>query len=240
MPDLRSDYELQTELLETIPPWAHERFRLAAMEAGSYLEEHRGVVLGNPLLTIWQKHNSERRRRWVDVSNRLSNDEANRRRFLRYSLRTREMQVVHARASILYSYAVPNMDAIAAIEKHAPILEIGAGRGYWARLLRDHGVPILAYDQIADEPSLMSIQWTEVLVGRGKQIAPHYPDHTLMLCWPPPDFHRSHMASDSLIAHHAKGGGKDMSYSLLSAYAGRSRAPCNFSILRTTSKAPRL
>eukprot|EP00897_Mesotaenium_endlicherianum_P009382 jgi/Mesen1/8472/ME000478S07970 len=48
----------------------------------------------------------------------------------------------------IYSWAVPTGEAIDAIVKSAPggVLEIGAGTGYWAHLLRQRGVQVAAYD----------------------------------------------------------------------------------------------
>lgn len=89
-----------------------------------------------------------------------------------------------------YAWAVPTQDALDVLAAHRPILEIGAGTGYWAYLLREHyGVDILAYDK---HPPLT--KWTGVLKGRPVK-ARKYPNRTLFLCWPP----YSHpMATESL------------------------------------------
>lgn len=47
----------------------------------------------------------------------------------------------------LYSYAVPTRGAIAALAKYKPLVEMGAGLGFWASLLRNCGVDIVAYDK---------------------------------------------------------------------------------------------
>ena len=80
-----------------------------------------------------------------------------------------------------YGLAIPTAEALSVLADSAPILEIGAGKGYWAYLLRSHGVPVVCYD--ADPPS---DPWTEVLLGT-HEMASKYPDHTLFLCWPPYD-----------------------------------------------------
>lgn len=47
----------------------------------------------------------------------------------------------------LMAYAVPSNEAIALISSlELPILECGAGTGYWASLLRAQGVTVAAYD----------------------------------------------------------------------------------------------
>lgn len=45
-----------------------------------------------------------------------------------------------------YSWAIPNAAALRALAAAAPLIEIGAGNGYWAYLLRQLGVDILAFD----------------------------------------------------------------------------------------------
>jgi SAM-dependent methyltransferase len=87
-----------------------------------------------------------------------------------------------------YAWGIPTQHALETIAKYAPILELGAGSGYWAYLLRKKGVDILAYDR--SPPSLRpkrawhGKQWTGVVYGRARKAAKH-PDRTLLLCWPP-------------------------------------------------------
>ena len=79
-----------------------------------------------------------------------------------------------------FAWAVPTEDAIAAIARHAAaVVEIGAGAGYWAWLLRQAGVEVAAFD-IAPP----AFTWTEVRVG-GEAVARDYPGKALFLCWPP-------------------------------------------------------
>src|SRR5690606_9223710 len=91
-----------------------------------------------------------------------------------------------------YAWAVPDDAALRIMAKHAPIVEIGAGTGYWAALLRARGVDIVAYDK--DPPDggeghpfhAARRAWTDVAVG-GPEKAAEHPDRTLFLCWPPYD-----------------------------------------------------
>src|SRR5579883_1374914 len=46
-----------------------------------------------------------------------------------------------------YAHAIPTNTALTAIADFAPIIEIGAGTGYWAFLLRRRGVDIICYDR---------------------------------------------------------------------------------------------
>jgi methylase of polypeptide subunit release factors len=46
-----------------------------------------------------------------------------------------------------YSWAIPDTKALGSIVSLGkPIIEMGCGTGYWARLLHDKGADIIAYD----------------------------------------------------------------------------------------------
>lgn len=78
-----------------------------------------------------------------------------------------------------YAWAVPNTEAIKTIAKYSPIIEIAAGSGYWASLVKQVGADIDAYDKSPWEKT-----WTDVLEGT-ESVANAYPNRTLFLCWPP-------------------------------------------------------
>lgn len=89
-----------------------------------------------------------------------------------------------------YSWAIPNAEALEAIAAVGPIIEIGAGVGYWAHLLRSlYKVNILAYDKYPvgkkhNHYHNGAEAWTGVLPGRPVKAKKHA-DRALMLCWPP-------------------------------------------------------
>jgi hypothetical protein len=88
----------------------------------------------------------------------------------------------------LCSFAVPNDEAIFAIaELKMPVVEIGAGTGYWAWMLRQAGVEVEAFDKVPDPDMnewMDGDSWTEV--KRGTSIVlKDFAQHALMLCWPP-------------------------------------------------------
>jgi hypothetical protein len=91
-----------------------------------------------------------------------------------------------------YGWAIPNDEAILEIAKYPPIVEIGAGTGYWAWLLRQLGVDVLAFDKYPPDKSAAHDSgfhsgagtWTEVLTGDESVLDSMY-DQTLFLCWPP-------------------------------------------------------
>lgn len=86
----------------------------------------------------------------------------------------------------------PNDAAIDMLTARSPLVEIGAGTGYWARSLRERGAEITAYDlnpPAPDSEVLNSFHgrlpaFTEV--KRGGPKAASGSKHSLFLCYPPP------------------------------------------------------
>lgn len=80
--------------------------------------------------------------------------------------------------------------AHAAREFLGPLVEIGAGTGYWASKLRAAGVDVIAFDQAppdGDAPNRYhapSPTWTAVLAGDQTVLAAHS-NRALFVCWPP-------------------------------------------------------
>ena len=82
-----------------------------------------------------------------------------------------------------YSWAVPNEEAIEVLRELSPLIEIGAGTGYWAWLARQAGVKIEAFDRSAPGAAPL---WGEVKEG-GTERLNASEGHNLFLCWPPLD-----------------------------------------------------
>jgi len=79
-----------------------------------------------------------------------------------------------------YAWAVPTRTAVAAIAAHTSrVVEVGCGSGYWAWLLEQAGVDVLAIDTTPPP-----VAWHAVRLGTELEVAKH-PDRTLFLCWPP-------------------------------------------------------
>lgn len=112
-----------------------------------------------------------------------------------------------------YAFATPSEKAITKLRSLSPIVEIGAGTGYWAHVIqRAHAaeagrsgaaVEVLAYDKNPPTNALKSAPneyhgrcraWTTVLKG-GAEVLHNHHSSTLLLCYPPPD---SSMALDAL------------------------------------------
>jgi hypothetical protein len=89
-----------------------------------------------------------------------------------------------------YSFAIPNPRALDFIASWGPIVEMGAGTGYWASLLKQMKADIIAYDNFEGHRSDtygFGKVWTAIHKGAPPTLAKH-PDRTLMLCWP--DYNR--------------------------------------------------
>jgi hypothetical protein len=92
-----------------------------------------------------------------------------------------------------FAWAVPTEDAIQTVSRYSTsVVEIGAGRGYWAWMMRQAGIAVAAFDA-----GSFPFTWDKVVRGDERAVL-FYPDHTLFLCWPP---WNSDMAYNALAWH---------------------------------------
>lgn len=131
-----------------------------------------------------------------------------------------ELNGIFARHQLVrrFAWAVPSTEAIEAIaELGKPVLEIGAGLGYWGWLLQQLDVDVELYDrEPEDETTWSSIDiepWLPVREGTEDVLLERngWPDHALLLCWPPykstmPERCLERFAGDTLI-HVGEHGG---------------------------------
>ncbi len=87
-----------------------------------------------------------------------------------------------------YAFAVPSEAALVVLARHAPIVELGAGTGYWAYLLRRRGVDCVAYDlappdHMPNPNRFQPLTWTRVEPGDVDRLAVES-HRALFLCWP--------------------------------------------------------
>lgn len=87
------------------------------------------------------------------------------------------------------SFAFPTEKALNEIKQYSPIIEIGAGKGYWAMKLKQHGADIIAYDAYIGENLYFPVQ-------KGGPEKVKNSDRTLFLCYPDLD---SNMAFRCLV-----------------------------------------
>lgn len=108
-----------------------------------------------------------------------------------------------------YAFAIPTDLALHTIADHSPagVVELGAGTGYWAYLLAEVGVDVLAIDRAPalspDSKWFHSSQpWFPVRVGDESVVA-HVPERSLLIVWPTRD---ETWAADALELFHRAGG----------------------------------
>lgn len=97
-----------------------------------------------------------------------------------------------------YAWAIPNEQALEAIAAWSPLVEIGAGTGYWARLLAERGADIIAYDIAPGKNHWCDSDLFFPVETGGPEKAGEHSDRTLFLCWPP---YNSDMAYRALMAY---------------------------------------
>ena len=81
-----------------------------------------------------------------------------------------------------YAWAIPDNRSLNILKSFSPLIEIGGGKGYWAKLLQDKGCDIAVYDKYVPHPSKC---WTKVLRGGPEKLlieANH--NKNLFLCYP--------------------------------------------------------
>jgi hypothetical protein len=89
-----------------------------------------------------------------------------------------------------YAYVFPSDSVLAVLAGLGPLVEMGAGTGYWAHRLRSIGVDIVAFDQAPpgrerdNRYHSRTPPWTRVEQGDQTVLSGHS-DRGLFLCWPP-------------------------------------------------------
>jgi hypothetical protein len=81
-----------------------------------------------------------------------------------------------------------------------PVIEIGAGGGYWAWQLRQAGIRVRAYDPAPVGEIFnchAAYSWAEVELGDADD-AGRFPDHVLFMSWPSPESAGGRWAADAL------------------------------------------
>jgi len=111
-----------------------------------------------------------------------------------------------------YSFTIPYYEVLKKVASYSPIVEIGAGSGYWARCLSEMGADVIAYD--SHPPGEQSPWewyggnpwfddfWYPILEG-DESAAAHHPDRALFMAWPVP---MGPMAYNALTGYRNAGG----------------------------------
>lgn len=111
-----------------------------------------------------------------------------------------------------YCFTIPYYEILQKVASYSPIVEIGAGSGYWARCLSKMGADVIAYD--SHPPGAKSPwewfkgnpwfddSWFHIVKGDETDAA-HHPDRALFMAWPVP---MSPMAYNALYGYKNAGG----------------------------------
>lgn len=137
-------------------------------------KESKSLVAGeNPYFDFYQKMMCKKQR--IDVFDPTVNEEARLKEFNSVNMETAEQ----------YAWAIPDNRALHILTQFGPIVEMGAGRGYWARLLQLKGVDIVCFDLNVTTNATCeeNKSWLEVSQGTPKDLAKHA-DRALMLAYP--------------------------------------------------------
>ncbi|XXQ32702.1 Methyltransferase domain-containing protein [Plasmodiophora brassicae] len=87
-------------------------------------------------------------------------------------------QRCHEAIRLPMAHAVPSRQAVFVIAQFSPVIEIGAGTGYWARLIRQRtGADIVAFDRVARPPDVLACDDLAAVLQE-------HTGRTLFLCWP--------------------------------------------------------
>lgn len=108
-----------------------------------------------------------------------------------------------------FSFALPCARALRAIARHAPsVVELGAGSGLWAELLRRGGVPVDAFDVAPPRRRFGRVDQGGPASAGGASGAA-----ALLLCWPP-------LECEAPVAGQRDGAMQLMALDALRAYRG--------------------
>ncbi len=116
-----------------------------------------------------------------------------------------------------YAYAIPSPETLEWVQRFSQgrtVVELGAGRGYWARQLSDYGMTVEAFDSeppdtsanlsFPDTPGQPAVWFP---VGGPEEFATELDaDSVLFLCWPPG--WGNTMASEALKLFESRGGSR--------------------------------
>jgi len=89
-------------------------------------------------------------------------------------------------------YATPSNEALATLAEHAPLVEVGAGTGYWSAVLQQRGVDIVTFDSEPPSADMLNnffydFTFTDVEKASGAALFVERPElatRALVLVWP--------------------------------------------------------
>jgi hypothetical protein len=93
-----------------------------------------------------------------------------------------------------FAWAIPTDDALETVARYGPLVDAGAGTGYWAALLQARGADAVATDLAPPGAGAANEwhrharrRWTKVAQASAVDAVRRHRGRTLLLCWPPYD-----------------------------------------------------
>ena len=83
-----------------------------------------------------------------------------------------------------FGFAILTGSTVQMLREYSPILEVGAGTGYWTMELEKAGTDIVATDPMPGMFFERAPIWTQVEMLGGAEAMEKHPGRNLMLCWP--------------------------------------------------------
>ncbi|TYZ66714.1 hypothetical protein PybrP1_000853 [[Pythium] brassicae (nom. inval.)] len=114
--------------------------------AGRVPDAHQEVLeltaASNPYLDFYRAFCASHERELIDIFDPT----------IKEKTRAKIYAALDVSVAMKYSWAIPDERALRIIKHYGPIVEMGAGNGYWGKLLQLRGVDIICYDlHVADD-----------------------------------------------------------------------------------------
>jgi hypothetical protein len=100
-----------------------------------------------------------------------------------------------------FGFAILDRGLSRGLAQFSPLIEVGAGTGYWSYELRKEGIEVVATDLAPGARYGFTRSWVDVEAIDGVSAVLKYPDHTLLMVWPDYNVPRS---ADVLKAYTGK------------------------------------
>lgn len=105
-----------------------------------------------------------------------------------------------------YSFAIPDEFALQKLVELSPVIEIGAGLGYWTNLVNKMGGKVICYDDNSWELTKLHKPYTEINPIQ-KLNKDDFFVSSLFLCWPPME-----EMSETYLKMYMENGGQTVIY----------------------------
>lgn len=83
-----------------------------------------------------------------------------------------------------FGFSLPCSEALDVLERHAPILEIGAGSGYWSALMACRGIDVVATDPAIEKFKFETGRYFPIVSLQGKTAVRRHSDRNVFCSWP--------------------------------------------------------